>query len=113
MANPIDTIAGRVVAPLAENLASNIALALGVAPGAAEGSGSLGGTEAFDREDRILTVTPAPGGKSRFWVSQKCQSSGAATLTASKTEKGIINLNLTMMPDTTLGTKGVYDFLDA
>lgn len=113
VANPIDTISGTVTAPLAETLASNIALALGVAPGATEGAGSMGGSTVFTREDRILTVTPAPGGKARFWVSQKCQSSGESTLTASKTEKGIINLTLAMMPDTTLGDKGVYDFLDA
>lgn len=113
VSNPVERIEARIIAPLAEQTAGNFALALGVVEGADDTAFDMGGSPDTTREDRILTVTPAPNGLSRFTVAQKCQSSGNATLAASKTDKGIIELNLAMLVDSTLGSYGLFSMKSA
>lgn len=109
VANPVTDITAVIMAPLAESTAQHFALALGIAANSDSAVLQMGSAPDLSREDRILTVTPGENGGTRYTVAHKCVSDGDATFTASKTQKGIINLNLTMMPDTDFDPAGVFD----
>lgn len=90
--------------PLAENTIDNFAMALGVAPSADGLTLNIGDSVPTVREDRLLLILPAPDGKKRWVMLNRVVNEGESSLVASKTNKGIINLNLTALQDTTMGT---------
>jgi hypothetical protein len=85
--------------PLAENTLDNFAMALSLSASATPGELALDASTSTVREDHILLITPAPGGLRRFIKLNRMVNQGEASLQASKTAKGIINLNLTALQD--------------
>lgn len=109
----VQSIDAMIIVPVAELLSSHLALALGIAPGSDETEMSVGDGIDTDREDRILAVVPADDTRDRFVVAQRCVSEGQASLKASSSNGSIIELNLGMMLDTSLGAKGLFDMKTA
>lgn len=98
-----------IVAPLAEATARHFAIGLGISPDADDAILKVGSTLPTDREDRFLVIAPAEEGYDRFTVCHRGVHEGEASLVASKENESIINLNITLMPDTDFGAAAVLD----
>lgn len=98
-----------ITAPLAEAIIPHFAMALGITPGADPDVLQVGSTLPDEREDRIVTITPADDGKTRYTVAHRCSHEGEAALVASKENESVISLNLTLMPDTDFGAAALFD----
>lgn len=112
----VDAVKSRIVsreltitAPLAEATSFHFAIGLGISAGSDNTVLQVGSTLPTDREDRFLLITPAEEGYDRYTVCHRGVHEGEASLVASKENESIINLNITLMPDTDFGAAAVLD----
>jgi hypothetical protein len=98
-----------IVAPLAEAIAPHFAIGLGISAGTDNTVLQVGATLPDDREDRFLVITPAEEGFDRYTVAHRGVHEGESALVASTENKSLINLNITLMPDTSFGAHALFD----